>query len=73
MPDVLNITQERAANRFYQMARIERSIDRKLTEIGIVKESLKDLNEEYQGLLLQLRQAARDEGDLPLLSLMEGE
>jgi hypothetical protein len=67
------IPQERAARRFHQMATLERAIEETLVQIAAVKESLKDLNDRYQGLLLRLREAARDEGDLPLLTLMEGE
>lgn len=74
MPTTLaDITQERAAQRFHQIASLDRQIEGTLRNIAAMKESLKDLNDHYQGLLLQLRHAARDEGDLPLLSLMEGE
>lgn len=69
----LNISQARAASRFHQIARLERAICLKLTEIADCKEHLKALNEEYQGALLLLRAAARDEGELPLFDLLEGE
>jgi hypothetical protein len=64
-----NITQERAAQRFHQMQSIEFALIQKTTEIGAAKSHLKDLKEEREGLLAQLRAAARDEGDLPLFNL----
>jgi regulator of replication initiation timing len=73
MPDLQDITQERAAHRFHQMARIERRLVEKLSEIADCKDHLKELQDERDGLILRLREAARNEGDLPLLSLMDGD
>jgi hypothetical protein len=64
-----NITDERAARRFHQMATIERQIGVKSLEIANCKSHLVDLKEEADGLVHRLRAAARDEGDLPLFDL----
>ncbi len=64
-----NITEERAARRFHQMAVLERQISIKTGEIAASKDHLKELNEAKEGLLLRLRSAARDEGELPLFDL----
>lgn len=64
-----NITEERAARRFHQMAVLERHISFKAGEIAAAKDHLKELNESKEGLLLRLREAARDEGELPLFDL----
>ena len=64
-----NITESRAAQRFHQIAVLERHVMRKATEVNDCVAHLKDLKEEYKGLLLRLRAAARDEGELPLFDL----
>lgn len=64
-----NITEERAARRFHQMAVLERQLALKLGEIAHSKEHLKELGEERDGLIARLRTAARDEGELPLFDL----
>jgi uncharacterized membrane protein len=61
-----NMTQERAARRYHQMAVLERQIALKTGQIAASREHLKELREEYDGLVLRLRGAARDEGELPL-------
>lgn len=61
-----NITQERAAQRFHQMAVLERQIGMRTAEIAECKSHLKELRESKDGLVLRLREAARDEGDLAL-------
>jgi hypothetical protein len=66
-----NITDERAARRFHQMAVLERQIAIKSTEIAAAKDHLKDLGEARDGLLARLRAAARDEGELPLFNFDE--
>jgi hypothetical protein len=68
MPNT-NITQERAARRFHQMSVLEREIIIKSDEIATCREHLKELREAYDGLVMRLRTAARDEGELPLFSL----
>ena len=73
MPNIQNITEERAARRFHQMAVLERQIAIKSDEIASAKNHLKELGEAKEGLLSRLRAAARDEGELPLFSLGEGE
>ena len=64
-----NITEERAARRFHQIARLERQIRVKYDEIDEAKTHAKELGDELAALLRQLRAAARDEGDLPLFDL----
>ncbi len=66
-----NITDERAARRFHQMAVLERQIVIKADEIATCREHLKELRESYDGLVMRLRTAARDEGELPLFNLDE--
>lgn len=66
-----NITEERAARRFHQMAVLERQLQIKSTEIASCKDHLKTLSEEKDGLLGRLRAAARNEGELPLFDLDE--
>ena len=69
MSSKANITQERAAQRFHQIAVLERQLILKSSEIAGVKDHLKELTEAKDGLLMRLREAARDEGELPLFSL----
>ncbi len=64
-----NITQERASQRFHQIAVLERQVVIKLSEIANCKSHLKELNEAHDGLIQRLRAAARDEGELPLFNL----
>ena len=66
MGDVPNITQERAARRFHHMAVLERQIALKSSEIAEARAHLKELKDESDGLILRLRAAARDDGELPL-------
>lgn len=67
-----NITDERAARRFHQIAVLERQISLVTNELVQCKEHFKGLKEEREGLLQRLRTAARDEGELPLFD-MDGE
>jgi len=71
MANVKNITEERAARRFYQIAVLERQLSMKTNEIAECKEHMKELGKDYDGLLARLRAAARDQGELPLFSLDE--
>jgi predicted transcriptional regulator len=71
MADTLNMTQERAANRFHQIARLERELAEKQNELEDVKAQQKELTEERDGLIRRLRQAARDEGELPLFGMLD--
>ena len=66
---VKNITEERAARRFHQVAVLERQLTIKSSEIVQAKAHVKELSEEYDGLLGRLRAAARNEGELPLFSM----
>ena len=63
-----NITEERAARRYHQMAATERQIQIKLADMTAAQQHVKELREEYEGLLKTLRSAARDEGELPLFA-----
>lgn len=69
MAELKNITEERAARRFHQIAVLERQLQGKASEIAQCKAHLKELGEEHDGLLGRLRAAARNEGELPLFSL----
>lgn len=69
MASVKNITEERAARRFHQIAVLERQLVIKSNDIAACKDHLKELNEAKDGLLMRLREAARDEGELPLFNL----
>ena len=69
--DVQNITDERAARRYHQIAVLERQLQIKSSEIANAREHLKELGEERDGLLGRLRAAARNEGELPLFDLDE--
>jgi hypothetical protein len=64
-----NITEARAARRFHQMASLERGIAIKSQEVAGSRAHTKELQEELDGLVLRLRAAARDEGELPLFDL----
>jgi len=66
MPETSDMSTTRQAARFQQMASIERALVLKLGEIAECKAHLSELNKESEGLILRMRQAARDEGDLPL-------
>jgi hypothetical protein len=69
MANIQNITEERAARRFHQIAVLERQVQIKSGEIAAAKDHLKELNEAKDGLMMRLREAARDEGELPLFSM----
>lgn len=69
LADLLNITQERAARRFAQIATLERYLVIKLAEVATAKAHVKELQEEADGLIARMRTAARDDGELPLFDL----
>jgi ribosome-binding protein aMBF1 (putative translation factor) len=66
---VKDITEERAARRFHQISVLERQLGIKTREMNDCKAHYKELSEEKEGILLRLRTAARDEGELPLFNL----
>lgn len=66
-----NITDERAARRFHQIAVLERQISVKTAELTQCIAHAKELKADREGLLHRLRTAARDEGELPLFDLDE--
>jgi hypothetical protein len=63
-----DMTQERAAQRFHQMAVLERQLVLTVDALGAAKAHVKDLQQTYDGLVARLRTAARDEGELPLFN-----
>jgi hypothetical protein len=63
-----NLTDERAAKRFRQMAAIERQLQIVSSEIAECAEHLKELKDRRESYLDRLRVAARDEGELPLFA-----
>jgi hypothetical protein len=65
-----NITDETAARRYHQISTLERQLALKNTEIASCKAHLKELNEEADGLMMRIRTAARNEGELPLFDLL---
>ena len=69
MGNVTNITQERAARRFAQIATLERQLSMKLGEVVAAKAHVKELSEEADGLMARIRTAARDDGELPLFDM----
>jgi hypothetical protein len=71
MPDLANITQERAARRFAQIAQLERHLSLAMADIAQAKAHVKELEKEADGLLTRIRTAARDDGELPLFDLTE--
>lgn len=54
MTDKANITQARAAQRFSQIATLERLLCLKLAEVTEAKAHAKELQEEADGLMLRL-------------------
>jgi len=64
-----NITDERAARRFHQIAVLELQLAVKCGEIAQAKDHIAALNRAKDGLMERLRAAARDEGELPLFDL----
>ena len=71
--EIPTITQERAAARFHQVATLERQIAVASGAIADCQAHLKELRQSHEMLLLRLRRAARDEGELPLLFDLEAE
>lgn len=65
------MTNEHAARRFAQVADLQRAIELKEQEVRDAKSHARELEEQAKGLHQELRAAARDEGDLPLLDMME--
>jgi hypothetical protein len=53
------------------MVALERQLALVLNDITRAKAHVKDLQEAADGLMLRLRKAARDEGELPLFDLDE--
>jgi hypothetical protein len=63
-----NVTEERAARRYRQIAAIERQLAVKAEEHAAAAALVRSVKDDYEALLRTLRAAARDEGDLPLFA-----
>lgn len=59
------------ARRFQQIAGLERQLSETYANIAMAKDHVKELKQEAEGIVQALRAAARDEGQLPLLDMME--
>lgn len=59
------------ARRYMQIAALERKFTMQQGAIRDGKAHVKDLEKEAEATLLEIRTAARDEGELPLLDMME--
>jgi hypothetical protein len=68
-----NITDERAARRFHQLAVLERQLAIKQNDLLLSKAHSRELKEQIDGLIQRIRAAARDEGELPLFDLDGGD
>lgn len=62
---------DRKARRYLQIAALERKLASQQKAIRDAKAHVKDLRQEADATFLELRAAARDEGELPLLDMME--
>lgn len=71
MPIDPNLTEERAAKRYYQMAALEQQIQIVSSEIAETAEHLKELKDRRDAYLDRLRVAARNEGELPLFANLD--
>jgi len=65
----INITDERAARRYHQIAVLERQLSVVNGLIAASKQHTGELQKQADGLLQRIRVAARDEGELPLFDL----
>lgn len=63
--------QEHESRRYRQIAKLERELSQKDSEIRDSKAHTKELEKDYDGIMSRLRAAARDEGELPLLDMMD--
>ena len=64
--DPQNITEERAARRFFQMRHMDANLTKLDKRIHDMAERMKVLKEQRVSQIEAMREAARDEGDLPL-------
>ena len=64
-----NITDERAARRFHHIATLERQLAIIVGDIANGRQHMKELREQHDGLVMRIRSAARDEGELPLFNM----
>lgn len=58
---------DRQVRRFLQIAELERKLTAQQKAIRDAKAHVKDLQSEVESTILEIRAAARDEGDLPPL------
>lgn len=66
-----NATIDHKARRFMQIASLERKLTLQAAAVRDAKAHVKDLEKDYDGILMDIRTAARDEGELPLIDMME--
>jgi hypothetical protein len=64
-----NITQERAARRFHHLAALERQLRAQTAELVGLQDEVKHAKKACDALVDRMRQAARDEGELPLFDM----
>jgi hypothetical protein len=65
------ITQTRTAQRYSQIAELERQLALVLANVATAKMHVKELTEAANGLMQRIRTAARDEGELSLFDIEE--
>ena len=62
---------EHQAQRYQQIAALERRLTLQAVAVREAKEHVKELQMEHDAILSEIRTAARDEGELPLLDMMD--
>jgi hypothetical protein len=67
----MDTSLDHKARRFMQISHLELKFTIQQSAIRDAKAHVKDLEKEAEATLLEIRTAARDEGELPLLDMME--
>jgi hypothetical protein len=67
----MDMSLDHKARRYMQIAQLERRFTMQQGAVRDAKAHVKDLEKEAEATLLEIRTAARDEGELPLLDMME--
>lgn len=67
----IDFRREHFVRRFGQIRHIQRQIELKEQAVRDAKSHVKELEKELDGLHQEHRAASRDEGDLPLLDMMD--
>jgi hypothetical protein len=63
--------QEHESRRYRQIAKLELALNAKAQAVRDSKAHTKELEKDYDGILSEIHAAARDEGELPLLDMMD--